>query len=249
MKSLYGKVALVTGASRGIGLAIADCLAGSGATVYLSARNQVELDVAVEGLQAKGFAAEAVAFDASDEAETEESIAEINTRHGRLDVLVNNAGVLLNKNIFETTATEWNDVLSNNLTSAFLCSRAAMTVMRENGTGGRIIMIGSTAGQRGAPAGAVAYSASKAGLIGLAQTLAFTGASFGVTVNVVSPGMIRTDMLMRGFGSHLEEAAQRVPLGLGEPADVAQAVLFLATTSGRYVTGATLDVNGGLYHR
>ena len=110
-------------------------------------------------------------------------------------------------------------------------------------------MIGSTAGQRGAPAGVVAYSASKAGLTGLAQTLAFTGGEFKVTVNVVAPGMIETEMLEKGFGDALQATAQRIPLGLGQPLDVAEAVLFLAGKSGRYITGATLDVNGGLYHR
>ena len=249
MHSLKEKVALVTGASRGIGIAIAECLAGAGATVILNGRHEERLKQAVEGLRARGYAVDGAAFDASDEADVDRAVGEIGTRHGRLDVLVNNAGVLLNKDIFDTTVAEWNTVLGNNLTGAFLCSRAALAVMRDKGHGGRIIMIGSTAGQRGAPAGAVAYSASKAGLIGLAQTLAFTGAPFGVTANVVSPGMIRTEMLKEGFGPRLEKAAERVPLGLGEPTDVAQAVLFLAAGSGRYLTGATLDVNGGLYHR
>ena len=249
MYPLKNKVALVTGASRGIGFAIADCLAGAGATVVLNGRHEERLETAAEALRAKGYAAEGVAFDASDEVAVGKSIEQIGARHSGLDVLVNNAGVLLGKDVFDTTAAEWNEVLSNNLTSAFLCSRAAVAIMRDSGNGGRIIMIGSTAGQRGAPAGAVAYSASKAGLIGLAQTLAFTGAPFKVTANVVSPGMIRTEMLEKGFGPRIKEAAKRAPLGLGEPTDVARAVLFLAGDSGRYVTGASLDVNGGLYHR
>ncbi len=249
MNSLKDKVALVTGASRGIGFAIAECLAETGATVLLSGRNQERLELAVERLRTDGNSVEGLAFDASVETEVEEKLGEIADRHGRLDILVNNAGVLLNKDVFETSLEGWNDVLANNLTSAFLCSRTALIIMRDRGNGGRIIMIGSTAGQRGAPAGAVAYSASKAGLTGLAQTLAYTGAPFGVTVNVVAPGMIRTEMLEKGFGSRIDEAAKSVPLGLGEPTDIARAVLYLASDASRYMTGATLDVNGGLYHR
>jgi NAD(P)-dependent dehydrogenase (short-subunit alcohol dehydrogenase family) len=249
MRMLEDKVALVTGASRGIGFAIAESLASAGATVVLNGRNQERLSQAVDALRAKGYAADSALFDASDEVVVDRSVQEIADRHRRLDILVNNAGVVLSKDIFETTLQEWNSVLSNNLNSAFLCSRAALQVMHEKKNGGRIIMIGSTAGQRGAPAGAVAYSASKAGLTGLAQTLAFTSAPYGVTVNVVAPGMIRTEMLSKGFGPGFEEVAQKAPFGLGEPNDVAHAVLFLAGDSGRYVTGATLDVNGGLYHR
>jgi 3-oxoacyl-[acyl-carrier protein] reductase len=249
MNSLRDKVALVTGATRGIGFAIAETLASAGATVALNGRDEAQLDLSAEDLRAKGYAAEAVPFDAGNEKLVEHSIQDILTRHGRLDILVNNAGIVLKKDVFETTLQEWNAVLSNNLTSAFLCSRAALGVIRDNDDGGRIIMIGSTAGQRGAPAGVVAYSASKAGLIGLAQTLAFTGAKFGVTVNIVAPGMIETKMLQQGFGSDLDNVAKRVPLGLGRPNDVAQAVLFLAGDSGRYITGATVDVNGGLHHR
>ncbi len=243
------KVALVTGASRGIGFAIAERLAENGATVFLNGRNEGRLTRAVQDLRDKGHDAHAKAFDASEEATVNGAVDSILDRHGRLDILVNNAGVLLAKDVFETSPQEWDHVLRNNLTSAFLCSRAAMRAMRDCGHGGRIIMIGSTAGQRGAPAGVVAYSASKAGLAGLAQTLAYTGAPFGVTVNVVAPGMIATEMLKQGFGSDLEKVAERVPLGLGAPRDVAEAVLFLAGESGRYITGATLDVNGGLYHR
>ncbi|MEX0343385.1 MAG: SDR family NAD(P)-dependent oxidoreductase [Rhizobiaceae bacterium] len=249
MDSLKGKVALVTGASRGIGFAIAECLTKAGAKVLLSGRNRERLDLSVEKLRTDENSVEGLAFDASVEAQVEENLGEIADRHGRLDILVNNAGVLLNKDVFETSLEGWNDVLTNNLTSAFLCSRTALAIMRDRGNGGRIIMIGSTAGQRGAPAGAVAYSASKAGLSGLAQTLAYTGAPFGITVNVVAPGMIRTEMLEKGFGSRIDEATKRVPLGLGEPADIASAVLFLASDASRYMTGATLDVNGGLYHR
>lgn len=246
---MEGKVALVTGSTRGIGLEIAKTLAESGATTVLNSRSQASLDKAILATNSYRGGIDGEPFDVSIEAHVEEAFHNIIDRHGRLDILVNNAGVLLDKSIFETDLEEWNNVLGVNLTGAFLCSRAAMRHFRERGEGGRIIMIGSVAGQRGAPAGAVAYSASKAGLTGLAQTLAFTGAEHNVNVNVVSPGMIDTEMLRQGFGATLEEAASRVPLGLGRPRDVAEAVFFLASDAGRYVTGATLDVNGGLYHR
>lgn len=249
VKQLDGKVALVTGASGGIGFAIADRLASSGAMVIISGRQKTQLNAAIKMLRGSGHKVEGIPFDASNEVEVDDAMREIITQHSRLDILVNNAGILLDKDIFKTSVEEWNSVISNNLTSAFLCSRAALTVMQQKGAGGRIIMIGSTAGQRGAPSGVVAYSASKAGIIGLAQTLAYTGASFNVTVNVVAPGMVQTDMLKAGFGSRIDEAAKRVPLGLGQPGDIAEAVHFLAGESARYITGATIDVNGGLYQR
>lgn len=246
---MKGKVALVTGSARGIGLEIAATLARAGAVVVLNARNREPLEQAQKQLADNGLAVGFEAFDVGVETEVEGAFQQILRRYGRLDILVNNAGVLLDKTVFETGLDEWENVLRSNLTGAFLCSRAAMRQFRRVRSGGRIIMIGSVAGQRGAPAGVVAYSASKAGLVGLAQTLAFSGAELEVTVNVVSPGMIETQMLQQGFGDGLEEAASRVPLGLGRPADVAEAVLFLAGESGRYITGATIDVNGGLYNR
>lgn len=246
---MRNKVALVTGASQGIGLAIAERLAAAGASVLLNGRDEERLTAAVANLRTKGVNVEEARFDASNEAQVEIAFSEITARHGGLDVLVNNAGVVLTKDVFETSLEEWTSVLKNNLTSAFLCSRAALRFMRESERDGRIIMIGSTAGQRGAPSGAAAYSASKAGLSGLAQTLAYTAAPFGVTVNVVAPGMILTDMLKEGFGARLDSAADKVPMGIGRPEDVAQAVLYLASDAARYVTGATIDVNGGLYLR
>ena len=243
------QVALVTGSTCGIGLEVAKRLAGEGATVVLNSRNQSALSAIIESTLAEHDGIDGELFDVGDEDQVAAGFQNIIDRHGRLDILVNNAGILLDKTIFDTALGEWDSVIRSNLTGAFLCSKAAMGHFRDRDDGGRIIMIGSVAGQRGAPAGVVAYSASKAGLIGLAQTLAFTGAPYGVTANVVSPDMIETDMLRQGFGSKIAEAAQRVPLGLGRPVDVAEAVLFLASEAGRYITGATLDVNGGLYHR
>lgn len=249
MSDLKDRTALVTGASRGIGFAISECLAGAGASVVLNGRDPDTLSGAVAALRERGYSADSAAFDVTREAEIELAFREIRERFGYLDILVNNAGVVLAKDVFETTSEEWGAVLQSNLTSAFLCSRAALRIMRDSDRGGRIVMIGSTAGQRGAPSGAVAYSASKAGLSGLTQTLAYTAAPLGVTVNMVAPGMILTDMLRKGFGAGLDAAANKVPIGLGQPEDVARAVLYLVSDAARYVTGATIDVNGGLYLR
>jgi len=248
MSMLNDQVALVTGASRGIGLAIARALAAQGATAVLNGRNQETLSQRVEEIRSEGHRAEAAAFDATEEGAVDVAINQLADRHKHIDILVNNAGVMRKLDVFETTLADWQSVVHANLTGPFLCSKAVLKVMRDQ-KAGRIVMIGSTAGQRGSPVGVVSYSASKAGLIGLAQTLAYTGAQFGVTVNVVAPGMIETDMLRAGFGTGIGNAAMDVPLGIGQPNDIAQAVLFLAGESGRYITGATIDVNGGLYVR
>lgn len=248
MEEFGGKVALVTGSSRGIGLATAEALAAAGATVVLNGRDAARLAGPVERLLEGGRKAEAAAFDTSDEPAVEAAINGVIERYGRLDILVNNAGIADRHDVFETQLSDWNRMLQINLTGPFLCSRAAMRTMRRQ-KAGRIIMISSTSGQRGAPSGNVAYGASKAGLFGLVHSLAYTAASFGVTVNAVAPGLIDTDMLHDGFGTTLPDAVSRVPLGLGVPTDIAGAVVFLAGQSGRYITGATIDVNGGLYIR
>jgi NAD(P)-dependent dehydrogenase (short-subunit alcohol dehydrogenase family) len=206
---MEGKIVLVTGSARGIGREIGTRLAKAGATVVLNSRSQAILDEALLSSDHTLSKLDGVAFDVSDELAVQRGLENIIDRHGRLDVLVNNAGVLLDKTIYETELEEWDNVIRNNLTGAFLCSKAAMKHFKERGGGGRIVMIGSVAGQRGAPAGVVAYSASKAGLTGLAQTMAYTAAQIEVTVNVVAPGMIDTEMLRQGFGDRLEEAAGR----------------------------------------
>ena len=246
---MKGKVALITGSATGIGFSIAKRLAEAGADVVINARTNEKLIEAQMRLRDFGFVVHAERFDASDVVEVDAAVARILAKKGRLAFLVNNAGVLLPKTISETSIEEWDWVMKNNVNSAFVCSKATMAVFERQGDGGRIINIGSTAGQRGAPAGALAYSTSKAALGGLTKTLAFTGAEHKVTVNMVAPGMIETEMLRLGFGDKLPDVAQALPLGLGQPTDIAEAVLFLASEAGRYVTGATIDVNGGIYHR
>ncbi len=248
MTELSGKVALVTGASRGIGLAIARTLAQNGATTVLNGSDATVVGGRADAIRADGHPAEALAFDVADEAAVDSGFASLLDRHGRLDILVNNAGIFRKRDIFDTSLADWNTVMATNLTGPFLCSRAALKPMRDQGSG-RIIMISSVSGQRGSPSGVVSYGASKAGLMGLAQSLAPQTARFGVTVNVVAPGLIDTDMLQESLGPRRAEAVGRVPLGVGAPDDIAQAVLYLAGESGRYVNGATIDVNGGLHRR
>jgi 3-oxoacyl-[acyl-carrier protein] reductase len=248
MSILNDQVALVTGASRGIGLAIAQALAANGAIAVLNGRDQEALSQRVEEIRSDGNRAEAAVFDVTDENAVAAAVKSLVDRHGRIDILVNNAGVMRKLDVFETTLADWQSVVDTNLTAPFLCSKAALRTMREQ-KAGHIVMISSTAGQRGSPAGVASYSASKAGLIGLAHSLAYTAAQFDVTVNVVAPGMIETEMLRAGFGSGISGAAKNIPLGIGQPDDVAQAVLYLASEAGRYITGATIDVNGGLYVR
>jgi 2-deoxy-D-gluconate 3-dehydrogenase len=156
---MQGKVALVTGSSKGIGLAIARRLSEAGATVVLNGRSEAPLAKSLEALRSDGMTVDGEAFDACSEPAVKAAMRRIRDRHGRFDILVNNAGVLLSKTIFETTPDEWDDILRSNMTSAFVCSKAALEIFRAQGDGGRIIMIGSLAGQRGAPAGAVGYGA------------------------------------------------------------------------------------------
>ena len=248
---LTGHVALVTGASRGLGRGIALCLAEAGADVvvnHLDAPDEAE--VTVEAIRALGRASTAVRADVSDEAEVRGLFEEVARLHGgRLDILVNNAGTAQPKDIFETSANDWDRLLAVNLRGPFLCAREAMGVLRQPGYG-RIVNIGSVAGQRGALFGHVHYAASKSGLVGFTQTLARTGARLGINVNCVAPGMIRTELLERTHGpQQVAEFAASVPLGLGTPRDVGLAVAFLCGEGGRYITGATLDVNGGANFR
>ena len=171
----------------------------------------------------------------------------IDRAFGRIDILVNNAGIVRREDIFETTLESWHEVLDTHLTGAFLCSRAAMRRMRTQG-GGRIIMNSSVTAFRGAIRGFVHYSAAKAGLIGLTHTLARTAAPYGITVNSIAPGVIETEMLRQAHGeASIHELAKDIPLGLGSVEDVAAAVIYLASDEAKHVTGATLDVNGGLY--
>jgi len=245
MFSLTGKVALVTGASRGIGRAIATRLSDQGATVVLAARGENARPAADE-LTAKGRKAEAIGVDVTDAAALEKVPAEIVSRHGRLDILVSNAGITRDQLLMRMKRHDWDAVLTTNLTATFVLAQAAIRPMiRESA--GRIIAVSSVVGQTG-NAGQTNYAASKAGLIGFAKALAREVASRQITVNVVAPGMIDTDMTRAIAEKAHADWASQIPLArLGTVDDVAAAVCFLASDEAAYITGHVLAVNGGMY--
>jgi 3-oxoacyl-[acyl-carrier protein] reductase len=245
MLNLSGKVALVTGASRGIGAAIARTLAAQGATVIAAARGS-NADANVAEIVARGGKAEAASLDVTDPAAAEVVVSGTLARHGRLDILVNNAGIARDQLMMRMKRDEWDEVIATNLTSAFSCTQAVLRPMIKQRSG-RIIAISSVVGQMG-NAGQVNYAASKAGLIGLAKSLAREVASRGITVNVVAPGLIDTDMTRGLEAGQSANWTSQIPLGrLGTPEDVANTVCFLASDEAAYITGQVVAVNGGMY--
>jgi 3-oxoacyl-[acyl-carrier protein] reductase len=245
MFQLTGKVALVTGASRGIGRAIAVHLAKQGATVIAAARAD-NAKACADELTAAGHAAEALSLDVTDAAAVETAPGDIVKRHGRLDIVVSNAGITRDQLLMRMKRDDWDAVLATNLTATFAVAQAAMRPMLKQ-RGGRIIAVSSVVGQMG-NAGQTNYAASKAGLIGFAKALAREVSSRGITVNVVAPGMIDTDMTRAVTASAKVDWAQQIPLGrLGTVDDVAAAVCFLASDEASYITGHVLAVNGGMY--
>ena len=245
MIDLSGRVAVVTGASRGIGRAIAEALAAQGAVVVAAARGDNARPVA-DAIAAAGGRAEAVSVDVTEVGAPERIVGGAVERHGRLDILVNNAGIARDQLMLRMKREDWDAVLATNLTAAFALTQAALKPMIRQ-RGGRIIAISSVVGQTGNP-GQANYAASKAGLIGFTKAVALEVASRAITVNVVAPGMIETDMTRAITETAREEWASRIPLRrLGTPADVASAVCFLASDEASYITGHVLAVNGGMY--
>ncbi len=245
MIDLSGRVAIVTGASRGIGRAIAQHLAQQGATVVAAARGENARAVADE-IVAAGGRAEAVSLDVTESGAAEQLVAATIERHSRIDVLVNNAGIARDQLLLRMKRDDWDAVLATNLTAAFTLSQAVLKPMIRQ-RGGRIISISSVVGQSG-NAGQANYAASKAGLIGFTKALALEVASRGITANVVAPGLIETDMTRALTESARDEWALKIPLRrLGTPADIASAVCFLASDEASYITGQVLAVNGGMY--
>jgi 3-oxoacyl-[acyl-carrier protein] reductase len=245
MIDLAGRVALVTGASRGIGRAIAQRLARQGAVVVAAARGENAAGV-VDEISASGGRAEAASLDVTNAGAPEKFVAAALARHGRVDILVNNAGITRDQLMLRMKRDDWDAVLATNLTAAFTLTQAVLKPMIRQ-RGGRIICISSIVGQSG-NAGQANYAASKAGLIGFAKAVALEVASRGITVNVVAPGMIETDMTRAITDSAREEWASKIPLRrLGTPDDIASAVCFLASDEASYITGHVLAVNGGMY--
>ncbi len=243
--SLRDRVAIVTGASRGIGRAVARRLAAAGAAVVAAARGDHADGVAAE-IRAGGGRAVGVSVDVTDRQRIDAMVRTALDEYGRIDVLVNNAGIVRDQLALRMSPADWDAVVATNLTAAFTCARAVLRPMIRQ-RGGRIINVGSVVGRMG-NAGQVNYAASKAGLEGFSKALAREVASRGITVNVVAPGMIDTDMTAGLHESALAAMLAQIPMGrLGTTDDVAGAICFLASDEAAYVTGHVLAVNGGMY--
>lgn len=241
-----GKIAVITGASRGIGKSIALALAAQGATIVAMDMDQAATDAIVAELQASGTKALAVVGNVTVTADVERMIDAAVEAFGRVDILVNNAGITRDGLIMRMKDEDWDAVLSVNLKGAFLCSRAAFKVMSKQRYG-RIINIASVVGQMG-NVGQANYCASKAGLMGLTKSNAREMAKRNVTVNAVAPGFIATAMTDALPEKVREELAAQIPLErLGSADDIANAVTFLASEASAYITGHVLSVNGGMY--
>jgi len=245
MKYLTNQVALVTGASRGLGQAIAVALAAEGATIAAVARSEDALKSTLEAIRAAGGVAEPFALDVADSAACEETVTKITTKLDRIDILVNNAGVTRDGLLMRMADADWDTVLDTNLKGAFLVTKAFVRSFIKQRSG-RIINISSVIGLIG-NAGQANYAASKAGLIGFTQSAARELASRGITVNAIAPGFIETDMTAELTEALKAEILKKIPLGcLGQSEDIAAAALYLAGPGARYVTGQVLTVDGGM---
>jgi 3-oxoacyl-[acyl-carrier protein] reductase len=243
---LSDKVAIITGASRGIGRIIAAALAAQGAKVVASARNAEALESLAAEIKAQGGDVVAVVADVAVEADANNLIEQAVANYGKVDILINNAGITRDGLLLRMKSEDWDAVLDTNLKGAFLCTRAAAKFMSKQRSG-RIINVSSVVGEMG-NAGQANYCASKAGLLGLTKSVARELARRNVTVNAVTPGFIVTDMTENMTEKAREAMTEQIPLGrLGEAEDVANAVLFLASDQSSYITGQVLGVNGGMY--
>ena len=245
MIDLSGRIAIVTGASRGIGRGIATRLAKQGAHVVAAARGANAKGTADE-IAAGGGKAEHIGLEMTDSAAVEGAVADVIARLGRVDILVNNAGITKDQLMLRLKRDDWDAVIGTNLTATFVLTQLVLKQMIRQRSG-RIISISSVVGQSG-NAGQANYAASKAGLIGFSKAVALEVASRGITVNVVSPGLIETDMTKAMTESAHEQWVSKIPLKrLGTSDDIATAVCFLASDEASYITGQVLAVNGGMY--
>ena len=243
--NISGRVALVTGASQGIGRSCALKLASTGATVALAARNQEKLNELVREISGAGGKAASFTVDVSDEAQIKSACKAVIAQFGKIDILVNNAGITRDQLVMRMKRSDWDAVLSTNLTSAYLCIQQVIGSMLKQ-RWGRIINIASVFGQMG-QAGQANYAASKAGLIGLTMAIAREVGSRTITCNAVAPGLIETAMTAALGDEFKQNAVKQIPLGrVGSPDDVAHAVAYLASEEASYITGHVLSVNGGL---
>ncbi len=247
MFDLTGKVAIVTGGNGGIGLGMARGLASHGASIVVAGRNAEKTARAVTELQALGATASGISVDVKDEASVNAMVADSVARHGRIDVLVNNAGINIRKPPHELSLAEWREILETNLTSAFLASHAVYPHMKKGG-GGKIVNIGSIMSIFGAPF-VPAYAASKGGVVQFSKVCANAWAKDNIQVNAVLPGWIDTDLTQRGRAEIKglnERVLERTPMGRwGVPDDLAGIAVFLCSPASDFVTGAAIPVDGG----
>ena len=246
MFDLQGKVAMVTGGNGGIGLAMAEALAGAGARIAVVGRDPVKLNSALSALAQHGAESRAYAVDVCDEAAVAALTGQVVSDFGRLDILVNNAGINIRKPVQDLALAEWHAVMDTNLTSAFLCSRAAYPHLRKQG--GKVINIGSMMSIFGASF-APAYGASKGGIVQLTRSLAAAWASDNIQVNAVLPGWIETDLTRKArvdVSGLSERVVARTPAGRwGQPQDLGGIAVFLASAASDFVTGTAIPVDGG----
>jgi 3-oxoacyl-[acyl-carrier protein] reductase len=247
MMSLPGQVALVTGASRGIGRAIALALAGAGAYVIVNYRgNRTAADATLGAIIEQGGRGELAQFDVGSESQIEQAVKKIVDGRNKVDILVNNAGVTADNLLMRISAADWDEVVGTNLKGTILCTKVVSRYMIRQRSG-RILNISSVAGQMG-NAGQSLYAASKAGIIGFTKTIARELASRNVTANVIAPGFIETEMTAKLSDQQRERFLQLIPLGrFGTCQEVADMVVFLAGEKAGYITGQVFSVNGGLY--
>ena len=244
--SLTGQVALVTGASRGIGAAVADALGSAGATVVGTATSDAGAAAISERFAASGISGRGAVLDVADREAATALVKDIAANEGAITLLINNAGITRDNLLLRMKDAEWDDVIATNLGGIYHLSKSCLRGMMK-AQGGRVINIASVVGVMG-NAGQANYAAAKAGVIGFSKSMAREVGSRGITVNVIAPGFIQTDMT-EALGDDTRKALiEQVPLQrLGAPDDIANAVLFLASSAGCYITGETLHVNGGMY--
>jgi NAD(P)-dependent dehydrogenase (short-subunit alcohol dehydrogenase family) len=241
-----GRVAIVTGAGQGIGRAIAERFAADGAAVAVADLNPETAAAVVQAIEAAGGRAVAIRVDVTKPADAERLAGEAQAQLGRIDVLVNNAGILRSTRAAEVTPEEWHLVLDANLTGAFLCARAAYPGLKASGHG-RIVNVASMAGRATSTLGGVHYTTAKAGVLGLTRHLAREWARDGITVNAISPGIVDTPMVRSSTDEgRMAQVLASIPLGrLAEPAEIAALIAFLASDEAAYITGANVDIHGG----
>ena len=245
-EALSGKIAIVTGAARGMGYAVAKRLAAAGANVVINDINAEAAVRAASDLDAVGHAALAVAGDVTSGRDVGRLMAAAMERYGEVHILVNNAGILRPTAVIDIEEDEWDLVVNVNLKGTYLCSRAVLPGMQKTGWG-RIVNFSSTAGKNVSTVGGAHYTAAKAGILGFTRHLAKEVAGHGITVNAVCPGLIDTEMVRSTISDERAQAyADSFPIKrLGEPFEVAELVAFLASDRAAYITGASLDINGG----